>query len=78
LQRLVPRLDDRPMNIRVRVEGNRSRQLARLTGKTKDLGGYQVEVAPQELSEEGEALAYAEAALGRVTSRLGDASQELN
>lgn len=79
LRRLAPRPDDRPMNIKVQVEGEPEPTAGSgLTGKTKDLGGYQVEVAPQELSEEGEALAYAEAALGRVTSRLGDASQELN
>ena len=51
------------------------------TEMTADLFGSQAAVKVKELSEEeeeAEDLAYAEAALARVTSRLGDAADELS
>lgn len=66
------------MNTRVQVEGEPERAASSgATAKARSVGGYQVEVAPSELTEEAEALAHAEAALGRITSRLADASREL-
>lgn len=49
-----------------------------LEGQSVDLGGSKAQVAPQELGEEEEDIASAQAALDRVTSRLADASRELN
>lgn len=74
--------DDRPMNTGTQAQPDpRSAAGSGRTGKTEDLGGYQAQVPPGEPGEEGEeaeAVAFAEAALGRVTSRLGDASRELD
>lgn len=47
-------------------------------GESEDLGRVRAQVAPAELDEERAAIAPAQAALDRVTSRLRDASQELN
>jgi hypothetical protein len=49
-----------------------------LTGETEDRGGSQAKVAHLGLDEEKEAIASAKAALDRATSRLADASRELN